>query len=102
MGVKMSLPLVTAIAPEQLSNGSLSHAEIVMRDEHPVTLDFDETGASVAAQDVASGERTVTVAKLIEALASMPKDAIVLMDSGAELSRVDALAGGRAAAGRAG
>lgn len=33
----------------------------------------------------------VTVAKLIEALASMPKDAIVLMDSGAGLSRVDAL-----------
>lgn len=33
----------------------------------------------------------VTVAKLIEALACMPKDAIVLMDSGAGLSRVDAL-----------
>lgn len=33
----------------------------------------------------------VTVAKLIEALASMPKDAIVLMDSGAGLSRVDTL-----------
>ncbi|CCD84348.1 conserved hypothetical protein [Bradyrhizobium sp. ORS 285] len=33
----------------------------------------------------------MTVAKLIEALASMPKDAIVLMDSGAGLSRVDAL-----------
>ncbi len=36
-------------------------------------------------------EDPVTVAKLIEALASMPKDAIVLMDSGAGLSRVDAL-----------
>ena len=34
---------------------------------------------------------TVTVTKLIEALASMPRDAIVLMDSGAGLSRVDAL-----------
>ena len=33
----------------------------------------------------------MTVAKLIEALASMPRDAIVLMDSGAGLSRVDAL-----------
>ncbi|CAL79084.1 conserved hypothetical protein [Bradyrhizobium sp. ORS 278] len=33
----------------------------------------------------------MTVAKLIEALASMPKDAIVLMDSGAGLSRVDTL-----------
>ena len=33
----------------------------------------------------------MTVAKLIEALASMPKDAIVLMDNGAGLARVDAL-----------
>jgi len=33
----------------------------------------------------------MTVAKLIEALAAMPKDAIVLMDNGAGLSRVDAL-----------
>ncbi|MGJ5130432.1 MULTISPECIES: hypothetical protein [unclassified Bradyrhizobium] len=33
----------------------------------------------------------MTVAKLIEALASMPKDAIVLMDSGGGLSRVDTL-----------
>lgn len=33
----------------------------------------------------------VTVAKLIEALARMPKEAIVLMDSGAGLSRVDNL-----------
>ncbi|CCE09104.1 conserved hypothetical protein [Bradyrhizobium sp. STM 3843] len=33
----------------------------------------------------------MTVAKLIEVLAGMPKDAIVLMDSGAGLSRVDAL-----------
>jgi len=33
----------------------------------------------------------MTVAKLIEALAGMPKAAIVLMDNGAGLSRVDAL-----------
>jgi hypothetical protein len=33
----------------------------------------------------------VTVDKLIEALARMPKDAIVLMENGAGLSRVDAL-----------
>jgi hypothetical protein len=31
------------------------------------------------------------VSKLIEALAGMPQDAIVLMDNGAGLSRVDAL-----------
>ncbi len=33
----------------------------------------------------------MTVAKLIEALASMPQNAIVLIDSGAGLSRVNAL-----------
>ncbi|MGJ4906465.1 DUF6156 family protein [Bradyrhizobium sp. HKCCYLS2033] len=89
-GVKLPLRLVTAIAPEQLSNrntfirgyfdadgvltgfekvvygeielthcysyhanGALSRAEIVMLDEDPVTLNFDETGAPVAAHDAA-------------------------------------------------
>ncbi|MGC2778826.1 MAG: DUF6156 family protein [Bradyrhizobium sp.] len=89
-GVKLPLRLVTAIAPEQLSNrntfirgyfdaagaltgfekivygeielthrygyhanGVLSRAEIVMLDEDPVTLNFDENGAPVAAQDAA-------------------------------------------------
>lgn len=33
----------------------------------------------------------MTVAMLIEALARMPRDAIVLMECGAGLSRVDAL-----------
>lgn len=33
----------------------------------------------------------MTVMKLIEALAAMPMDAIVLMDNGAGLSRVDML-----------
>ncbi|NPU15704.1 hypothetical protein HL667_33150 [Bradyrhizobium sp. 83012] len=87
-GVKLPLRLVTAIAPEQLSNrntfirgrfnaagaltgfekvvygeielthrydyhpnGTLRRAEIVMLDEDPVTLDFDETGAAVAGRD---------------------------------------------------
>ena len=78
-GVKLPLRLVTAIAPEQLSNrntfirgyfdaageielthryryhanGLLSRAEIVMLEEDPVTLNFDEAGAPVAGQDAA-------------------------------------------------
>jgi hypothetical protein len=89
-GVKLPLRLVTAIAPEQLSNrntfirgyfdaagvligfdklvygeielthrysyhanGALSRAEIVMLDEDAVALDFDETGAPMAAPDAA-------------------------------------------------
>jgi hypothetical protein len=35
--------------------------------------------------------KAVTVDRLIEALARMPKDAIVLMENGVGLSRVDAL-----------
>jgi len=87
-GVKLPLRLVTAIAPQQLSNrntfirgyfdaagaltgfekivygeielthrytyhdnGVLSRAEIAMLDEEPVTLNFDESGVPVAAQD---------------------------------------------------
>ncbi|WP_035644697.1 DUF6156 family protein [Bradyrhizobium sp. ORS 285] len=89
-GIKLPLRLVTAIAPEQLSNrntfirgyfnaagaltgfekvvygeielthrydyhanGTLSRAEIVMLDEDPVTLNFDETGSAVAAPEAA-------------------------------------------------
>ena len=89
-GVKLPLRLVTAIAPEQLSNrntfirgyfdaagaltgfekvvygeielthrysyhanGMLSRAEIVVLEEDPVTLNFDEAGAPVAGQDAA-------------------------------------------------
>ena len=37
-------------------NGRLRRAEIVMLDEEPVVLSFDETG-SQAASDVASGGR---------------------------------------------
>ncbi len=33
----------------------------------------------------------MTVAQLLEALSRMPKDAVVLMESGGGLSRVDAL-----------
>ncbi|WP_315811422.1 DUF6156 family protein [Bradyrhizobium sp. SZCCHNR2028] len=92
-GVKLPLRLVTAIAPEQLSNrntfirgyfdaagvltgfekivygeielthsysyhasGALSRAEIVMLDEDPVTLNFDETGAPIAGQDASVKE----------------------------------------------
>ena len=35
--------------------------------------------------------RTVTVAQLLDELARMPEDAVVLMDSGSALSRVSAL-----------
>ncbi|CCE00765.1 DUF6156 family protein [Bradyrhizobium sp. STM 3809] len=35
------------------ANGALRSAEIVMLDEDPVTLHFDETGAAVAGQDAA-------------------------------------------------
>ncbi|BAM88304.1 hypothetical protein S58_22980 [Bradyrhizobium oligotrophicum S58] len=35
------------------ANGVLSRAEIVMLDEEPVTLNFDENGAPAAAQDAA-------------------------------------------------
>ncbi|MGJ5180023.1 DUF6156 family protein [Bradyrhizobium oligotrophicum] len=89
-GVKLPLRLVTAIAPEQLSNrntfirgyydaagaltgfdkvvygeielthrysyhpnGTLRRAEIVMLDEEPATLSFDENGVALTAQDAA-------------------------------------------------
>ena len=62
-----------------------------MLDEEPVAMSFDESGVQFRVMISQLTEGPMTVASCSKSSSKMPKDAVVLMESGGGLSRVGAL-----------